>query len=183
MESMEERFRKGYTPLFKRNDDLLQNLFGEVEKSSHKTLILWSFLLIKEPVAYLTGRYSNSYILEKGVDIAWQWAQGNTTRSDAERVMKMIELAAEETDEKGEKCLFKAVNEAFLTIGDRSHAMGFAEYDLSSLVYEEGPIRGLGMIGSKIREYEEKLEAAKAEEKTNLGPWATFLSSERKSLA
>ena len=53
MESMEERFRKGYAPLFKRNDDLLQNLFGEVEKSSHKTLILWSFLLIKEPVAYL----------------------------------------------------------------------------------------------------------------------------------
>ena len=183
MERFEERFRKGKIPLFKGDEEILSNLYEEVGKVNHKTLILWNFLLIKEPVAYLTGRYSNSYIFDKAIDVSWQWAVGNTTRSDAGHVIHSLIMASDEVDDIADKCLFYALREAFLTIGDKKHAAGFALYDLSSLVYEEGPVAGLGKVPSRIMLYQEKLEAAISNEKSHIGPWAPFLSKESGSLA
>lgn len=175
MDDIASRYDRGCVILFKKTDPILFPVYEKIEAMNRRAVVLWAFEVIKEPAAYLLGRYSNRWPINEAIETCRSWSQGIIKMSEARRYILGLHSFAGKLEDKADRALVRAVAQALSAIHVKEHAIGFCMYELTSIIFQEGLDNGLSMVPERIIHYTSKLEEAEKKEKEETFNWAPFL--------
>ncbi len=175
MDDIVARYEKGRVILFRKTDPVLLPVLEKIDAINRRAAVLWAFEVIKEPAAYLLGRYSNRWPINEAVETCRSWSQGIVKMSEARRCILGLHSFAGKLEDRADRALVRAVAQALSTIHVKDHAIGFCIYELTSIIFQEGLDKGLSLVPERISYYLDKLEWAEKTEKEGMFNWAPFL--------
>lgn len=175
MKEIQKRLEKGNKILLRKTDPILSELSKRLEATDRKTIVIWSFLLVKEPASYLFARYPDVGIFETAIETVGDWAAGRIKMPEAKSAILALHNTASFIEDKADQALIHAIGQALSTVHTKKHAMGFVLYELTSIVLENGLEESLMLIPERIRYYNQMLDKAEEVAKDNKYPWADFL--------
>ena len=83
---VKEKMRKKNKILFSRESPCLQELLALLRQQNHRTIVLWAFECVNDPVKLLKERYPDEERPQKAVDLCKEWAKGNIKMPIAKKV-------------------------------------------------------------------------------------------------
>lgn len=155
--SIESKYKKGNKILFSRDSLCLQDLIRLIEMQKHRTLVMWAFDCIKEPLSLFEERYPNESRPRKALEICEAWAKGKIKMPEARRAILDVHAIAKEIDDKEYIALAHAIGHACATVHVETHVLGLVFYELTAIVFRIGLEECNLSLNEKIRYYYDRL--------------------------
>lgn len=161
--------------LFSRKSKCLQDLLELIRKQNHRTLVMWAFICVKEPLRILKEKYPNDNRPEEAIKLCKKWAKGKVKMPIAKKALLQVHAKAKEIKNPVDIALCHAIGHACATIHVETHAIGLPIYELSGIVKQYGIDNCKNVIEDKIKYYIETLNYCEKNIDNSNNNWADFL--------
>ncbi len=181
LQDVQEKWKRKNKILFSRNSPCLQELLQHIRLQKHRTLVLWAFDCVQEPVRVLKERYPHETRPETAVALCREWARGAIKMPEAKQALLQAHAVAKELRNPADIALCHAVGQACATVHVETHAIGLPIYELTAVALENGidqPARLAQVekaVAAKIDAYIRRLDACAQTIQAQQGEWAGFL--------
>lgn len=175
LDDVREKYKRKNQILFNRESACLQPLLEAFRGQKRRTLVLWAFACMQEPLEILRRRYPNEHCWDIAESVCWDWACGKVKMPVAKAAILEVHRVAPLLDNSADCALCHAVAQACSSVHTEAHAIGLAFYELTSVVRRYGIDDCEKEIEKTILRYFENLEESKKRIEKNDIKWAAFL--------
>lgn len=172
---VEQKLKRKNKILFNRQSDCLQDLIHLIENQKHRTLVLWAFDCMNEAITTIETHYPNETRPSEALKKCQQWSQGKIKMPEAKKALLSVHAIAKEITDPVDQALCHAIGQGLATVHVETHAIGFAFYELTSIVLKEGLENCEKSVEDRIQYYEDTLHHYEHTVHLDSGPWALFL--------
>lgn len=170
-----DKYKRKNKILFNRDSACLQPLLEAFRAQKRRTLVLWAFESMQEPLKILRSRYPEEHCWDIAESVCWDWACGKVKMPAAKAAILEVHRVAKSLENSADCALCHAVAQACSSVHTEAHAIGLAFYELTAVVLQFGIDNCEKEIEKTIGRYFDKLEESKIHvEKGNI-KWAAFL--------
>lgn len=181
LSDVKEKMSKKNKILFSRDSSCLQELLQLLRKQNHRTIVLWAFECVKEPVQLLKERYPDEKRPQNVVDLCKEWAKGKIKMPIAKKAILEVHALAKELDNPVDIALCHAVGQGCSAVHVETHAIGLVFYELTALVREYGFDDCEKIIEEKINGYIYCLKQCEKKINDESLIWASFLLKDKEN--
>ena len=178
---VKEKMRKKNKILFSRESPCLQELLALLRQQNHRTIVLWAFECVNDPVKLLKERYPDEERPQKAVDLCKEWAKGNIKMPIAKKAILGVHGLAKEFNNPIDIALCHAIGQGCSSIHVKTHTIGLVFYELTAIVLEYGFDDCEKIIEEKINNYIYCLEQCEKRVNDESLIWASFLMKEKEN--
>lgn len=173
-------FRKNQI-LFTRDSACLQDLLRLLCEQNHRTIVMWAFACVTEPVTLLKRAYPEDPRPEEAVRICRLWAEGTVKMPEAKKALLQVHAMAKEIKSPRDRALCHAVGQACAAVHVETHAIGLVFYELTAIVRELGIDGCEHAVETKINTYSSTLRIWQEKIDSQGYSWARFLLDDRRT--
>ena len=173
-----EKYRRGNWLLFSRDSVCLQELIQLICLQKHRTIVMWIFECVEQPVALLKSHYAEERRPEEAIHLCKLWAEGKVKMPIAKKALLQVHTMAKELKDPVEITLCHAVGQACATVHVETHAVGFVFYELTAIVQKMGIDDCEYALENKIEKYLSSLKSWQDRIDTRTYQWADFLADD-----
>lgn len=160
--------------LFSRQSLCLQELLQLIRQQKHRTLVLWAFACVKEPLTEIETNYPEEQRPRIAFELCQKWAHGTITMPSAKRAILDCHKVGKEIEDPSDIALCHAIGQGLSTVHVETHAIGLPIYELTALVIKNYP-HYQTIVSDKIQYYIDTLHYfEKHIDQIEFG-WADFL--------
>ena len=171
-----ERIKKKNKLFFRKNDCFLLPLKKSLEENDRRVTVLWALEFAEKAAGELKKKYPFDDRPVKAVVFSKLWASGEIKMPQAKKAILDCHALAKELTCLEDAALCHAVGQACSTVHTAKHAIGFAVYELTSLVYACKDFKSAAQRAEKrIDEYLLRLRCLQETYKNYSAKWADFL--------
>lgn len=156
-----EKYKRKNQILFNRDSACLQPLLEAFRTERRRTLVLWAFASMQEPLDILRSRYPNEHCWDIAESVCWDWACGKVKMPEAKAAILEVHRVAKSLENSVDCALCHGVAQACSSVHTEAHAIGLAFYELTAVVRRYGIDDCENEIRKTIERYFEKLEESK----------------------
>lgn len=173
-EDVEAKLERKNKILFSRDSACLQELIRLIRLEKHRTLVLWAFECVKEPLAQFERQYKNEPRPRIAFECCQKWAHGEIKMPIAKRAILDCHSVCKELKNDYLIALCHAIGQGLSTVHVETHAIGLPMYELTSIViqnreeYED-------KVQDRIKEYTKILTDCRTSIDKSEESWAEFL--------
>lgn len=177
-EDVEEKLKRKNKVLFTRESKCLKDLIELIKVQKHRTLVLWAFECIKEPLKIFEEKYPNEKRPRKAIELCKMWASGEIKMPEAKKAILDCHAVCKEIDDEYYIALCHGIAQGISTVHVETHALGLPFYELTSIViknrdnYEE-------KVKEKIKYYIDTLTYFQNNVDKINNKWAKFLLNDK----
>ncbi len=175
LQDVRDKLKRKNAILFSRQSPCLQELIRLISFQKHRTLVMWAFECVREPVRWLKERYPDEDRPETAVALCRAWAAGEVKMPVGKKALLQVHAMAKELTDPAAVALCHAVGQACATVHVETHAVGLAFYELTAIVREYGIEHGAQALEEKIVRYIACLKACGETVDAIPRAWADFL--------
>lgn len=175
LDDVRDRCNRGNKILFSRDSPCLQELLCQIRLQTHRTLVLWAFTCVREPVRLLKERYPNDTRPQTAVAMCEDWASGKVKMAVGKKALLEAHAMAKELTNLTDIALCHAVGQACATVHVETHAIGLPIYELTALVREHGIENAQPFVKERISQYLLCLNKCAQTAEETPQRWASFL--------
>jgi hypothetical protein len=161
--------------LFSRKSACLQELLELIRKQNHRTLVMWVFICVEEPLKILKENYPDEKRPEDAIRLCKEWAKGKVKMPIAKKALLQVHTMAKEIKNPVHIALCHAVGQACAAVHVETHAIGLPIYELGAIVKQYGINNCQNTIENKIKYYIETLNYCEKNIDNDRDNWADFL--------
>lgn len=173
--SIESKYKNGNRLLFSRNSACLQDLIRLMELQNHRTLVMWAFDCVQEPLSLFEAKYPHEPRPRKALELCKAWAKGLIKMPEAKSAILSVHAVAKDFDDKEFIAIAHAIGHACATVHVKTHALGLVFYELTAVVFHEGLEKCDLPVNRKIDHYKERLLYWQKNIDAEDVPWVKFL--------
>lgn len=175
LDDVREKYKRKNQILFNRESACLQTLLEAFRAQKRRTLVLWAFMCMQEPLRILRSRYPDEHCWDIAESVCWDWACGKVKMPAAKAAILEVHRVAKSFDNPADCALCHAVAQACSSVHTEAHAIGLAFYELTAVVRRYGIDDCENEIEKTIERYFDKLEESKKRVEKDDIKWAAFL--------
>lgn len=162
--------------LFSKTSECLAPLMSELDKADRKSVVLWAFYFAEQAVGTLAESYPDESAPADALALTRLWALGKIKMPEAKRAILACHALAKRISSPRDIALCHAVGQALGSVHAKGHAIGFAIYELTSLIREYGVEGCSDLIPARLREYSSVLKNLTAPAAKDKCEWADFFA-------
>lgn len=170
-----EKYKRKNQILFNRESSCLQPLLEALRAQKRRTLVLWAFASMQEPLKILRSRYPEEHCWDIAESVCWDWACGKVKMPVAKAAILEVHRVAKSLENSADRALCHAVAQACSSVHTEAHAIGLAFYELTAVVLQFGIDNCEKEIEKTIERYFNKLEESEKRVEKGEIKWAAFL--------
>lgn len=170
-----EKYKRKNQILFNRESSCLQPLLEAFRAQKRRTLVLWAFASMQEPLKILRSRYPEEHCWDIAESVCWDWACGKVKMPVAKAAILEVHRVAKSLENSVDCALCHAVAQACSSVHTEAHAIGLAFYELTAVVLQYGIDNCEKEIEKTIERYFNKLEESEKRVEKGEIKWAAFL--------
>lgn len=179
MTEVQAKLQRKNQILFSRQSACLQPLLAQIRLQSHRTLVLWAFACVKQPLARLKEHMPQELRPAKAVELCQLWAMGKVKMPVAKQALLQAHQVAKEIESPEDIALCHAVGQACAAVHVETHAIGLAIYELTAIVRRFGLKECRTPVEDRIAEYSFVLTQCQQAAEDKRLQWAPFLLLDR----
>lgn len=139
----------------------LINLKDELESLNRRELNIFLFDFIKEPCAYVSGRFSDAISFEEIKKCASNYSSGIVEKQELlNHIDRLLQLIVSIDDAYDREILY-SIASAFLAFIDRAHAFDAVLHDIDAIVLDVGFEESLAVIPLRIDHHHSTIAKAR----------------------
>lgn len=175
-EDVEIRLKNKNKIVFTRDSKCLQELINLIRLQKHKTLVLWAFTCVEEPLRQIESKY-DSKVPRIAYECCKSWAQGDVKMAVAKQAILDCHQLCKQFKDEVSIALCHAIGQGLSTVHVETHAIGLPMYELTAIVLQNKENYQEKVI-NKIRYYIDTLYYFQNNIENDNYKWADFLKKE-----
>lgn len=169
------KLKKKNQVLFSKSSEYMQDLIKLFEIQNHRVMALWAFDFASESIAKFEEKYPEEKRPREALEKAKDWASGKIKMHLAQRKILDCHAVTKEMENKEDIAICHSIGQAYAVVHTARHAIGYALYDLTALIYKYGIENCKDVVEQRKQEYIEKIKYWNEHLCDYQGTWADFM--------
>lgn len=169
------KLKKKNQVLFSKSSEYMQDLIKLFEIQNHRVMALWAFDFASESIAKFEEKYPEEKRPREALEKAKDWASGKIKMHLAQRKILDCHAVTKEMENKEDIAICHSIGQACAVVHIARHAIGYALYDLTALIYKYGIENCKDVVEQRKQEYIEKIRYWNEHLCDYQGIWADFM--------
>ena len=169
------KLKKKNQVLFSKSSEYMQDLIKLFEIQNHRVMALWAFDFASESIAKFEEKYPEEKRPREALEKAKNWASGKIKMHLAQRKILDCHAVTKEMENKEDIAICHSIGQACAVVHTARHAIGYALYDLTALIYKYGIENCKDVVEQRKQEYIEKIRYWNEHLCDYQGTWADFM--------
>ena len=176
IDEVSEKLKRKNEVLFAKNSAYIQDLIMLFEKQNHKVMILWAFDFAEQSIIKLEEKYPEEKRPREALEAVKDWASGKIKMRSAQRKILDCHAFAKKIDHKEDIAICHSIGQACAVVHTAGHAIGYAIYDLTAIIYQYGIGNCKNTVEQRKQEYIEMIMYWNKHLCNYQGTWAAFIN-------
>ena len=138
---------------------MLMSLKDRLESLNDEQLTAFLFEFIKEPMAYVIGRFSDSLDLKGSIEKAKSYTRGEIGDKELLREIDSVLQTIVRIEDPYDREILYSLSSAMLALIEREHAFDAILHDLDSIVLDVGFDDALSLIPERIKHHNDTIDS------------------------
>ncbi|MBS1364056.1 MAG: hypothetical protein HPY96_07510 [Bacilli bacterium] len=169
------KLKKKNQVLFSKSSEYMQDLIKLFEIQNHRVMALWAFDFASESIAKFEEKYPEEKRPREALEKAKDWASGKIKMHLAQRKILDCHAVTKEMENKEDIAICHSIGQVCAVVHTARHAIGYALYDLTALIYKYGIENCKDVVEQRKQEYIEKIRYWNEHLCDYQGIWADFM--------
>ena len=169
------KLKKKNQVLFSKSSEYMQDLIKLFEIQNHRVMALWAFDFASESIAKFEEKYPEEKRPREALEKAKDWASGKIKMHLAQRKILDCHAVTKEMENKEDIAICHSIGQVCAVVHTARHAIGYALYDLTALIYKYGIENCKDVVEQRKQEYTEKIRYWNEHLCDYQGIWADFM--------
>lgn len=169
------KLKKKNQVLFSKSSEYMQDLIKLFEIQNHRVMALWAFDFASESIAKFEEKYPEEKRPREALEKAKDWASGKIKMHLAQRKILDCHAVTKEMENKEDIAICHSIGQVCAVVHTARHAIGYALYDLTALIYKYGIENCKDVVEQRKKEYIEKIRYWNEHLCDYQGIWADFM--------